>query len=33
MLTGDNRTVAKSVANKLGLDIYKAELLPEDNCY
>ena len=30
MLTGDNRVVAKSVANKLGLDTYKAELLPED---
>lgn len=26
MLTGDNRVVAKSVANKLGLDTYKAEL-------
>ena len=30
MLTGDNRVVAKSVADKLGLDTYKAELLPED---
>ncbi len=30
MLTGDNRVVARSVANKLGLDTYKAELLPED---
>ena len=30
MLTGDNRVVAKSVANRLGLDTYKAELLPED---
>ena len=30
MLTGDNRAVAKRVADKLGLDTYKAELLPED---
>ena len=30
MLTGDNRVVARSVADKLGLDTYKAELLPED---
>jgi Cd2+/Zn2+-exporting ATPase len=30
MLTGDNRVVAKNVADKLGLDTYKAELLPED---
>ena len=30
MLTGDNRIVAQSVANNLGLDTYKAELLPED---
>ena len=30
MLTGDNRVVAQNVANKLGLDTYKAELLPED---
>ncbi|MGF1541684.1 MAG: heavy metal translocating P-type ATPase [Pleurocapsa sp.] len=30
MLTGDNRVVAKNVANKLGLDTYKAELLPEN---
>jgi Cd2+/Zn2+-exporting ATPase len=30
MLTGDNRVVAKNVAEKLGLDTYKAELLPED---
>jgi Zn2+/Cd2+-exporting ATPase len=30
MLTGDNRVVAQSVADKLGLDAYKAELLPED---
>ena len=30
MLTGDNRVVAQSVAHKLSLDTYKAELLPED---
>ena len=30
MLTGDNRVTAQSVASKLGLDTYKAELLPED---
>lgn len=30
MLTGDNQVVAKNVADKLGLDTYKAELLPED---
>lgn len=30
MLTGDNRLAAKSIANKLGLDDYYAELLPED---
>lgn len=29
MLTGDNRIVAKSVAERLGLDSYIAELLPE----
>ncbi|MFB2924273.1 heavy metal translocating P-type ATPase [Aerosakkonema funiforme] len=29
MLTGDNRMVAKSVAERLGLDSYLAELLPE----
>lgn len=29
MLTGDNKTVAESVAQKLGLDSYVAELLPE----
>ncbi len=29
MLTGDNRIVAKSVAERLGLDSYRAELLPE----
>ncbi len=30
MLTGDNRKAAESVAKKLGLDAYLAELLPED---
>lgn len=30
MLTGDDQTVARSVAAKLGLDGYYAELLPED---
>jgi Zn2+/Cd2+-exporting ATPase len=30
MLTGDNRVVARNVADKLDLDTYKAELLPED---
>lgn len=30
MLTGDNKLAAKSIANKLGLDGYYAELLPED---
>ncbi|PSB08903.1 cadmium-translocating P-type ATPase [Pleurocapsa sp. CCALA 161] len=30
MLTGDNRVVAKNVADELNLDTYKAELLPED---
>jgi Zn2+/Cd2+-exporting ATPase len=30
MLTGDNRVVARNVADKLGLDTYKAELLPEN---
>jgi Cu2+-exporting ATPase len=30
MLTGDNRTVAKSVADELGLDDYFAEVLPAD---
>lgn len=29
MLTGDNSTAAEDVANKLGLDGYKASLLPE----
>ena len=30
MLTGDNRVVAQNVADRLGLNTYKAELLPED---
>ena len=30
MLTGDNATVARSTAHALGLDDYRAELLPED---
>lgn len=30
MATGDNETVAKAVSNKLGLDGYHAEVLPED---
>ena len=30
MLTGDNHTVARSTARALGLDDYRAELLPED---
>lgn len=30
MLTGDNRVVARNIANTLGLDTYQAELLPED---
>jgi P-type Cu2+ transporter len=30
MLTGDNRSVAKSVADELGLDDYFAEVLPAD---
>ena len=30
MLTGDNSTVARNVANKLGVDDFRAELLPED---
>jgi Zn2+/Cd2+-exporting ATPase len=29
MLTGDNQTVAQTIAWKLGLDAYQAELLPE----
>lgn len=30
MLTGDNRGTARAVAERLGLDEYRAELLPED---
>ncbi|MEM1255402.1 MAG: heavy metal translocating P-type ATPase [Cyanobacteria bacterium P01_H01_bin.21] len=30
MLTGDSQSVADSIANTLGLDQYRAELLPED---
>ncbi len=30
MLTGDNRSTAKAVAGKLGLDDYVAEVLPQD---
>lgn len=30
MLTGDSEVVAESVAGKLGIDEYRAELLPED---
>ena len=30
MLTGDSQSVADTVAQKLGLDQYRAELLPED---
>ncbi len=30
MLTGDNKNTAKAVADKLGLDGYEADLLPED---
>ena len=30
MLTGDSQSVADHIANKLGLDDYRAELLPED---
>ena len=33
MLTGDNQIVAKKVANQLGLDDYRAELLPEDKVH
>lgn len=30
MLTGDNKSVARAVAGRLGVDEYQAELLPED---
>ena len=30
MLTGDNELTAKSIANKVGIDYYYSELLPED---
>jgi Cd2+/Zn2+-exporting ATPase len=30
MLTGDNKRVAKAIANKVGVDDFYAELLPED---
>ncbi len=30
MLTGDNETIAKSIAEKCGIDDYYAELLPEE---
>lgn len=30
MLTGDNRAIAKSVADQLGIQNYRFELLPED---
>ena len=30
MLTGDNAGTAKAIADKIGMDDYKAELLPED---
>lgn len=30
MMTGDNKKTAKSVAYNLGIDNYRAEVLPED---
>ncbi|WP_392534888.1 heavy metal translocating P-type ATPase [Nostoc sp. C117] len=30
MLTGDNQAIASRIAQQLGIDIYEAELLPED---
>jgi Zn2+/Cd2+-exporting ATPase len=30
MLTGDNQAIASQIAQQLGIDIYEAELLPED---
>lgn len=30
MLTGDNERTAKAISNKLGIDNYKSQLLPED---
>lgn len=30
MLTGDNSSIARTIAQKIGLDQYRAELLPED---